>query len=413
MTLNLKQRQVSYHDFAAKLQQGGLREVVLQYLQWRRDVRLAQKQGKAVPLMPPIGPLSINLDLTTACNYACDHCIDWDTLNSGIRHNDERLRASLQELVKRGLRSVILIGGGEPTLYPGFSQMVSFLKDHQLQIAVVTNGSRNGIIAGAAPRLTAGDWVRLSLDAGSDGVFQAMHHPKGRGIHLDEICESAQAIKAANSEVTLGYSFVIVWRGAQRDQVGLVENIHEMSLAAARAREFGFDYISFKPFLMRAPDGAEVLEPEQAAQKHEVVLKRIQEQLDTAKQLQNEEFRIIESTNLKVLRNGTWQEYTRQPQECHMQALRQVLSPLGTFNCPAHRGVAKARVGDSSAWAQAGSQGAGGTSRLLEEFDASYECRNVTCLYNPVNRYLEDLITEGHDLETVFQELPDFSDSFL
>ena len=50
------------------------------------------------------------------------------------------------------------------------------------------------------------------------------------------------------------------------------------------------------------------------------------------------------STNLRVLEEGNWREFTRQPRTCHMQALRQVLTPMGLYNCPAHRGVEKARI---------------------------------------------------------------------
>jgi MoaA/NifB/PqqE/SkfB family radical SAM enzyme len=346
-----------------------------------------------------------------------DHCIDWDALNVAVRHDEEALRAALEDLAGRGLRSVILIGGGEPTLYPGFRDMVRFLKGLDLQVAVVSNGSRNEHIAEVADAFTAGDWVRLSLDSGSDEVFQAMHHPKGRGIALDEICERAGAIKRANPAVQLGYSFVITWRGSRRDDVAVVENLHEMESAARRARDAGFDYISFKPFLTRAAEGAEVLDPRQAEAELDAVRARIREGLVAAGLLQDERFRVVESTNLRVFLDGTWQEYTRQPSECHMQALRQVFSPLGTYNCPAHRGVDRARIGGADAWTPASPGGdrggAAGTARLLDGFDASRECAEVTCLYNPVNRWLETLVAGEDDPETAVPHLDDAIDTFL
>ena len=63
-----------------------------------------------------------------------------------------------------------------------------------------------------------------------------------------------------------------------------------------------------------------------------------------------------ESTNLRVLEQGSWRDFTRQPRTCHMQALRQVLTPMGIFNCPAHRGVEKARVGGADAFASDGAR---------------------------------------------------------
>lgn len=386
------------HDFARKLLQPALRPAVLDYVRWRRALRGARAAGLPEPPMPAAGPLSVNLDLTTACNYACDHCIDWDALNLAVRHDDEDLYAALRNLRARGLASVILIGGGEPTVHPAFGDVVRFLKTELgVQVAVVSNGSRNERIAEIAPLLQRGDWVRLSLDAGSDATFQAMHKPKGRGITLDEICTRAREIKAAGPAAQLGYSFVITWRGARRDDVRLVENLHEMEEATARARAYGFDYVSFKPFLTRAAAGAEVLDPAQSERRQEEVRERIRDGLARAARLATASFRVVESTNLRVFLDGTWRDFTNQPRECHMQALRQVISPLGTYNCPAHRGVPKARIGGKAAWAGDAQEGMAGTARVLDRFDASRECAEVTCLYNPVNHFLEALVAGAAD----------------
>lgn len=400
------------HDFAAKLQCPGLREPLLDYIGWRRAVRATRAIGQEAPPVPEFAPLSINLDLSTACNYACGHCIDWDALNLPDKHDLDELFSGLRTMAERGLRSVILIGGGEPTLHPAFGAVVRYLKELKLQVAVVTNGSRNGVITEVADALTAGDWVRLSLDAGSDEVFQAMHRPKGRGIDLDEICRTAGEIPRANPAVQLGYSFVITWKGASRAEEHIIENVHEMESAAARAKAAGFDYISFKPFLSRAREGAEVLLPDSAEAGSVTISERIQAGLDAARAHEDETFRVIESTNLRVFLAGTWREFTTQPRVCHMQALRQVVSPLGVFNCPAHRGVEKARLGGSGLWANADA-GRGATSEILDEFDASHECREVTCLYNPANHLIESLIVGGEDPAQALPSRGEAGDAFL
>lgn len=400
------------HDFAAKLQRPGLREPLLAYVQWRRAVRAARVAGETPPPAPDLAPLSINLDLSTACNYACGHCIDWDALNLPDKHDREELFASLRSMAERGLRSVILIGGGEPTLHRDFGEVVRFLKSLNLQVAVVTNGSRNEVITEVADAFTAGDWVRLSLDSGSDEVFQAMHRPKGKGIDLDEICRTAAEIPRANPAVQLGYSFVITWKGASRAEEWIVENVHEMELATARAKAAGFDYISFKPFLSRAREGAEVLAPDSASAGTASIVERIQDGLAQARRHEDETFRVVESTNLRVFLAGTWRDFTAQPRVCHMQALRQVVSPLGVFNCPAHRGVDKARLGDAGLWADP-QQGQTSTAALLDDFDASHECREVTCLYHPANHLIEGLIDGDEDPAAALPERGEPGDAFL
>lgn len=400
------------HDFTRKLQQQGMRGPVMEYVAWRRALRAARAAGAAEPPMPDLAPLSINLDLSTACNYACTHCIDWDALNLPDKHDLGELYRSLELMAERGLRSVILIGGGEPTMHRSFGEVVRFLKRLELQVAVVSNGSRNEVIAEVADCFTHGDWVRLSLDAGSDEVFQAMHRPKGKGIDLDTICETARTITQRNPAVQLGFSFVITWHGAARDDERIVENIHELELAAVRAKKFGFDYISFKPFLSRAAAGAEVMEPDSAANGADAIRARIRAGLSAAQAHQDETFRVVESTNLRVFLADTWRDYTDQPRVCHMQALRQVVSPLGVFNCPAHRGVGKAKLGEAGLWSEVAA-GQQATAQLLDGFDAHRECREVTCLYHPVNHWLEGLIAQGADPAADVPELEGGVDTFL
>jgi organic radical activating enzyme len=389
----------SIHDFTAKLRQASLRDPVERYVRWRKDLRRARAAGRPDPAPPEQAPISINLDLTTACNYRCDHCIDWDILNTKHRHDEETLRSSIIEMVERGLRSVILIGGGEPTIYPGFSDFVRFLKDLELQVAIVSNGSRGDKLLEIAEFLEERDWVRLSLDAGSNELFRAMHKPVKKSLTLDEICAWIPRIKQRNPRFQIGFSYIIVWRGASRDDVAIHENIHEITMATQRAKDYGFDYISLKPVLERATGGAEVMDPSAARGEQSRVVARIREEVDRALALADDDFRVSVSTNLRVLEAGSWQDYTKQPQTCHMQALRQVLTPMGTFNCPAHRGVEKARVGGVDAYADAtmAKLTAGQLSALMDRFDASIECREVTCLYNGVNWWLEKMIEDPRE----------------
>jgi hypothetical protein len=385
------------HDFAGKLRQPALYPRVLAYVAWRRAVGAARARGEAPPPMPDAGPLSINLDLTTACNYACDHCIDAEILNSGISHDERRLRTSVEEMARRGLRSVILIGGGEPTLHPAFPAFVRFLKGLALEVAVVSNGGRNDRLHEVADALDARDWVRLSLDAGTDETFQRMHRPR-RPVTLDEICGWIPRIKARNPLPRIGFSFVVTWEGAgAHGGPAVVENLDEIPAAARRARDAGFDYISFKPFLTRRDDGAEVMDPAGASSPIDRVVARIRARIEEARAFASPRFRIVESTNLRVLEAGSWRDLTRQPRTCHMQALRQVLTPTGLYNCPAHRGADKARIAPADAYATAArsSETSRATAGMLDRFVASHECREVTCLYHGVNWWLERAIEDG------------------
>ncbi|MCA9000770.1 MAG: hypothetical protein KDB61_02520, partial [Planctomycetes bacterium] len=284
-----------------------------------------------------------------------------------------------------------------------------------LQVAIVSNGSRGDRLQEAAAFLDEQDWIRLSLDSASNELFVAMHNPNSAAVNLDTICASMRELKAAYPAPRLGYSYVIVWSGASREDNELFENIHEIVPAAARAREYGFDYISFKPVLERQSDGAEVMDPSKISDQESRVIARIRAAVDEAKTLESARFQVFESINLRLLEENSWQEYTRQPRTCHMQALRQVLTPTGLFNCPAHRGVQKAKIAEKDAYA--GQESAAGTQEnlagILGEFNAEKECAQVTCLYNRVNWWIESMIEDPRAAQDSIEAAATGRDFFL
>ncbi len=417
-----KEKQVELspiHDFAAKLRQPDVLERLQAYVRWQADWRAARAQGRTLDELleqaPDQAPLSINLDVTTACNYRCDHCVDFDILNTGIRYDHDKLKDSLTEMARRGLRSVIVIGGGEPTVYPGFEDIMRHMKALGLKVGVVTNGSMMDKILAVADVLEPEDWVRLSLDSGTNDTFIAMHKPRKKHITLEWICQQIPPIKEKNPNFTIGFSYIIVWDDCQANDFQIHENVDEIVTAAELAKAHRFDYISFKPFLTRAErNNAEIVELTQDEAKVDPIMARIRAEVDKAKALHGDGFRVIESTNLKVLENGTYRNYTDQPKNCHMQFFRQVLSPLGLFNCPVYRHVDQAKIGDKHSYATPDElrQTQKSTLRLIEHFDAREECKEVTCLYNHVNWFIEDLIAHPAKLEAL-EPSEDRKDYFL
>jgi len=399
-----QQELAAIHDFAGKLLQPELLPRLKDYVNWQVQFRKERAEGKTLDevAIPEVSPVSINLDLTTSCNYACDHCVDMDILNTGIRYDHDRLKDSIKLMAERGLKSVIVIGGGEPTVYPRFEEMIEFMKDLNLQIGLVTNGSYMNKVLSVAHRLDSKDWVRLSLDSGSDPVFQAMHKPR-RPTTLEQICAGIPPIREKNPELTIGFSYIIVWKDCETNDTEIHENIQEIELAAKLARDHQFNYITFKPFLVRAEsNNAEVVDLAAKGESAvDPVMQEIRERIKRARELETDDFKVIESTNLRVLENGSYKNYTKQPKNCHMQWFRQVLSPLGIFNCPVYRHVTAAQLGGKHSYAtDAGmAEAARSTAGLIQTFDASEECKEVTCLYNHVNWFIEDLINHPEKLE--------------
>ena len=149
------------HDFSSKLRQESVIHRLREYVLWQRGL----EKNEAAQTIPKVGPLSINLDLTLACNFACPHCVDSVILNRGKSIPLKEIKKTLDVLHSNGLRSVILVGGGEPTLHPDFEEVVRTIKEKELQLGIVTNGSKLNKILAVADLLKEKDWVRISIDA--------------------------------------------------------------------------------------------------------------------------------------------------------------------------------------------------------------------------------------------------------
>jgi len=143
-------------------------------------------------------------------------------------------------------------------------------------------------------------------------------------------------------------------------------------------------------------------------------LRRIASALSCAREMQTTDFQVHSATNLKALLAGE-STYTEQPSRCHMQFFRQVLSPLGIFNCPVYRSLPRGKLGDRNAYSsETGFASVLDTTlRQIETFDASSECRHVTCLYHEVNWWIESLIADPGALDRLEHHSPEVRDYFL
>jgi wyosine [tRNA(Phe)-imidazoG37] synthetase (radical SAM superfamily) len=318
----------------------------------------------------------------------------------------EEVKKTIHTLHSHDLLSVILIGGGEPTLHKDFGEIVRYIKSKRLQIGIVTNGSRLEKIEAVVQELKEKDWIRISIDAAGEGVFKDLHLPKTE-VTLNQILEKAKKVKKKNPVVSLGYSFVIVWEGVEINGKRLHPNMDEIARSVELAREFSFDYISFKPCLVRLNESQrETLLKNVEKTQEEEIIDKIKMHLQEAKRFAGDQVKILESSNLKAMLNQETDRIKRQPKRCHMQFFRTVVTPFGIFHCPAFRGVEEARIGDPEGYLSERKfkESLKRTAQSILTFDAEEECKDVGCFYNRTNWWLEEFIhskEDVHELEKV------------
>ncbi len=392
----LKERE---HDFSSKLRQGATLPRLRDYIQWQRRCGVdAQERG-----LPMFSPISINLDLTSACNFSCPFCVDSKLINAGKNLALEEVKKTINTLLSHGLLSVILIGGGEPTLHKDFEEIVRYIKSKGLQIGIVTNGSRLEKIEAVVEELKEKDWIRISIDAAGEGIYKELHLPKHR-VTLGGILDKAKKVKKKNPIVSMGYSFVVVWEGVEVNGRRLRSNMEEMVRSVELAKEFSFDYVSFKPCLIRLNESQrETLLKDVEKMREKEIVDQIQINLQEARHFAGDQVKILESPNLKAVLNQETDRIKRQPKRCHLQFFRTVVSPFGIFHCPAFRGVEGARIGESDGYLSETKfkESVKKTAQSIRTFDAEEECKEVGCFYNRTNWWLEEVIRSKEDIDTL------------
>lgn len=386
------------HDFSAKLRQSSVINDLQKYVTWRRETMA----GSTEP-MPGMAPKSINLDLTTACNFSCPHCVDSEITNTGHALKAEEVRQSIDTLKAKGLLSVILLGGGEPTLYKNFGEIVEYIKSRGLQLGVVTNGSRLSKIKDVASLFGKHDWIRLSLDAATQNTFDKLHRPK-KDVLLKDILKGAKELKEINPDISLGYSFVIMWEGLEFKGRRLEPNLQEMSLAVKLAADHGFDYISFKPCLIRLPDlHKETLLDSVDRENEKRIIDSVQNHLKKACDSAADRIKVMESVNLIAMLNHQTHELKQQPETCHMQIFNTVVAPSGIFHCPAFRGVDSAKIGEADGYAgeKRFEKTLNNLDQSIQTFNPKNECDRIACFYNHVNWWMENFIRSEKSVDQI------------
>lgn len=174
-------------------------------------------------------PISVEMTLTNTCNLRCVYCSDND-LRSRQGKDAElsmgTIKALFDDLAAGGTKGITLEGGGEPTLYAGFSEVVSYAKKKGLALGLITNGT----VTLDQELLKEFEWIRVSLDAST-----AEEYAELKGVDCFERVISNIAHYAKHCQ-TVGVGYVVTNK-----------NISQIEPLVMRVRESGASYIQCRP----------------------------------------------------------------------------------------------------------------------------------------------------------------------
>lgn len=337
-------------------------------------------------------PWVVELDPTTACNLACHGCISANLLNQG-GFKRERIKELAKEFYEMGVKAVVLIGGGEPMAHPEFGTIVDYFYEHDIHVGVTSNGTLiDKYLESLAYRTK---WVRISVDAGSEKVFQEYRpHVSGKS-QFNKVIDGMKKISKIK-KTKLGYSFLVLEKhgadrkGAEKGDNYVETNATDIFKAAKLAKEIGCDYFEVKPSF----DPFHFLNDTS-----KLMTNIIKSELNLCQDLKDENFNIISPYTLeKTMEGETKQdkEYSR----CLTTELRTVLSPSGAYVCPYHRGNTNLKIGDPTVESFKDIWYGKTRKEIMEKLDPRKHCQ-FHCIRHKTNLELENIKDNFDEVATV------------
>ncbi len=185
-----------------------------------------------------IYPIELEIGLTNACNHRCIFCaLDYTGYHPDMI-NTQMLLGNLEELSKRGLKSIIYAGEGEPLLHKDAPEILIKTKRMGIDAAMSTNGVLFSpeIARDCMKTLT---WMRFSTAAIHEDTYNQIHCAKQGDLQkvLANMQEAVRVKKNQKLHTTIGVQMLL-----------LPENKNQTVEMAKELRGIGVDYFTIKPF---------------------------------------------------------------------------------------------------------------------------------------------------------------------
>ena len=151
---------------------------------------------------PRIGPTTVHIDVTNACNAACVTCWDHSPLLREPRAAEwkkrriplERFRDLINQLRDMGsVRAIILSGMGDPLVHPDIYDMIALVKQAGWRLTMLSN-----LVAADIDKLARSgvDQLLVGAHGGTPRAYSAFH-PGWTESHFATLCRYLRALVSA------------------------------------------------------------------------------------------------------------------------------------------------------------------------------------------------------------------------
>lgn len=158
-----------------------------------------------------IAPITIDMALTRACNYACHYCYAMLQENDRGVITKEVITRFLDDCAEIGVKGVSLVSDGESTLSPVLIHTIQYGHSKGLDMAIGTNGYllNEKKLGDILPYLT---YLRINITAGERGRYAEIMGVKES--FFDTVCENIRTMVKLKSDnnlkCTIGLQMVLM-----------------------------------------------------------------------------------------------------------------------------------------------------------------------------------------------------------
>lgn len=191
-------------------------------------------------------PITVEWHLSNQCNHDCPFCTFRESVH-GSPHRaalfpEQLVDKVIEDLKDLGVKAVVHSGGGEPLLHPRVHDVMKKIKMASISQGLVTNGANIEKPEIAEAIIGTCDWVRISVDAGSQDVYEKTH---GKGRDFNQIRKNIKELveKRKSQKPRIGVSFLLT-----------MLNYPDLIKSAGLFKEVGVDYFQVKPIVISAED---------------------------------------------------------------------------------------------------------------------------------------------------------------
>jgi MoaA/NifB/PqqE/SkfB family radical SAM enzyme len=245
----------------------------LKFLRFREQLEALESDHIAPPVHVRIKPMN-------PCDHDCWYCAYHDEnlqLGNLMEYKDrlpkEKMMEIVDDLAEMGVKAVTFSGGGEPLIYPYIAESINRLGKHGLKVATLTNASHlHEDIAEAFAKY--GTWIRVSIDG-----WDAASYAKIRNVKLTEfdmVVNNMRNFANLKSSCVLGINYVI-------DN----QNYAHVLEFSKLMKDVGVNHLKIMGVIV-SNDG------KLSNAYHDDIRESVQEQIDQAKNIEDENFKIID-----------------------------------------------------------------------------------------------------------------------